>query len=263
MYCPAQTLASTGVTEHALERHNLLCPRQDYTRSNLSETITLVDSSRLAGLTASTSRGHFARAPGILLFGMSAICGLRKQRDACRKEAQSITAVALDCGFSHAQHFIAAFRRVTGLTPLDVPPCLSLSESNGEATMPETERWAESRVGTDAPAIEVRIASVSHHEGHPAPQSERHRGGKARCRRGPTPRIGEACSSASTNRGRSFKRHHRLDYACVKDVGFPSLVHTRAGFHMRDKTCAVGPQCTMLASASRPDLQGAPEKGAG
>jgi AraC-like DNA-binding protein len=126
MYCPAQALTSTGATERALERHNLLCPRQDYTRSNLSETITLVESSRLAGLTAGTSRGHFARAPGILLFGTSAICGLRKQRDACRKEAQSITAVALDCGFSHAQHFIAAFRRVTGLTPFDVPPCLSL-----------------------------------------------------------------------------------------------------------------------------------------
>jgi hypothetical protein len=57
MYCPAQALASTGATERALERHNLLCPRQDYTRSNLSETITLVESSRLAGLTAGTSAG--------------------------------------------------------------------------------------------------------------------------------------------------------------------------------------------------------------
>ena len=126
MYCPAQALASTGATERALERHNLLTPRRDYTRSNLSETITLVESSRLAGLTAGTSRGHFARAPGILLFGTSAICGLRKQRDACRKEAQSITAVALDRGFSHAQHFMAAFRRETRLAPLDVPPCLSI-----------------------------------------------------------------------------------------------------------------------------------------
>jgi AraC-like DNA-binding protein len=126
MYCPAQALTSTGATERALERHNLLCPRQDYTRSNLSETITLVESSKFAGLTAGTSRGHFSRAPGILLFGTSAICGLRKQRGACRKEVKSITAVALDRGFGHAQHFIAAFRRVTGLTPLDVPPCLSL-----------------------------------------------------------------------------------------------------------------------------------------
>jgi AraC-like DNA-binding protein len=146
MYCPAQALASTGATERAPERHNLLCPRQDYTRSNLSETITLVESSRLAGLTAGTSRGHFARARGILLFGTSAICGLRKQRDACRKEAQSITAVALDCGFGHAQHFIAAYRRVTGLTPLDVPPCLSLltrlrtAHLKGTQTRPPPQR---------------------------------------------------------------------------------------------------------------------------
>jgi hypothetical protein len=58
-------LASTGATEHAQERHNLLCPRQDYTRSNLSETITLVESSRLAGLTAGTSR---VDAPLCVLF---------------------------------------------------------------------------------------------------------------------------------------------------------------------------------------------------
>jgi AraC family transcriptional regulator len=31
--------------------------------------------------------------------------------------SQSITEVALDCGFSHAQHFATTFRRVTGLTP--------------------------------------------------------------------------------------------------------------------------------------------------
>jgi hypothetical protein len=34
----------------------LLCPRRDYTRSKLSEAITLVESSRFAGLTAGTSR---------------------------------------------------------------------------------------------------------------------------------------------------------------------------------------------------------------
>jgi hypothetical protein len=57
MYCLTQALASTGAPERALERHNLLCPRQNYTRSNLPETITLVESSRLAGLTAGTFRG--------------------------------------------------------------------------------------------------------------------------------------------------------------------------------------------------------------
>jgi AraC family transcriptional regulator len=31
--------------------------------------------------------------------------------------SQSITEVALDCGFSHAQHFATAFSRATGLTP--------------------------------------------------------------------------------------------------------------------------------------------------
>jgi AraC-like DNA-binding protein len=30
---------------------------------------------------------------------------------------QSITEVALDCGFSHAQHFATTFRTATGLAP--------------------------------------------------------------------------------------------------------------------------------------------------
>jgi hypothetical protein len=44
----------------------------------LSETVTLVEALRLADLTAGTSRAHFARAPGILLFDTSAIRGLRE-----------------------------------------------------------------------------------------------------------------------------------------------------------------------------------------
>jgi len=169
MYCPAQALTSTGATERALERHNLLCPRQDYTRPNLSETITLVESSRLAGLTAGTSRGHFARAPGILLFGTSAICGLRKQRDACRKEAQGITAAALDLRFQPRSAFYSsvsfdAFANSTPkgyankaaaptpYLPLSGDVCLLASKaylsrharggSEGEAITREKERWA-------------------------------------------------------------------------------------------------------------------------
>jgi hypothetical protein len=39
------------------------------------------------------------------------------------------------------------------------------------------------------------------------------------------------------------------------------LPRTSAGFHRRDRTCAGGPQCAMLASASRTEDEGAPDKG--
>jgi hypothetical protein len=139
MYCPAQASASTKATEHALERHNLLCLRQDYSRSNASETITLVELPRLAGQTAATSRGHFARAPGILLFGTSAICGLRKQRDACARR--------------------------TGLTYLDVPLVASCERRvRGRSHNARKRAMGRGWHRWTCPG-EVRVVSVSHHEG--------------------------------------------------------------------------------------------------
>jgi hypothetical protein len=51
----------------------------------------------------------------------------------------------------------------------------------------------------------------------------------------------------------------------MKEISCLSLVlyvlpRTCAGFHRRARTCAGGPQCAMLASASRTEEQGAPDK---
>jgi AraC-like DNA-binding protein len=61
---------------------------QDYVHSNLAVTITLVDLSKVAGL----SRRHFLRAfeaLGIRRLATSALGGLRRQSDACRKETKA------------------------------------------------------------------------------------------------------------------------------------------------------------------------------
>src|ERR1700722_14168480 len=137
MYCPAQALASTGATERALERHNLLCPRWD-TRSNLSETITLVELSRLAGLTAGTSRGHLARAPGKLFFGTFAICGESRETLAARK---------------------------TGLTHLDVPLVASCERRvRGRGHNARKRAMGRGRHRWTCTG-QFRVVSVSHHEG--------------------------------------------------------------------------------------------------
>jgi AraC family transcriptional regulator len=90
---------------------------QDYIHSNLPATLTLVELSRVAGL----SRRHFLRAfresVGDTPLGYVRTLRIEEAKRRLSQGSQSITEVALDCGFSHAQHFATTFRRVTGLTP--------------------------------------------------------------------------------------------------------------------------------------------------
>jgi AraC family transcriptional regulator len=90
---------------------------QDYVHSNLPATVKLVDLSRVAGL----SRRHFARAfresVGDTPLGYVRTLRIEEAKRRLSQGNQSITEVAFDCGFSHAQHFATAFRRATGLTP--------------------------------------------------------------------------------------------------------------------------------------------------
>jgi AraC family transcriptional regulator len=90
---------------------------QDYIHSNLPATVTLVELSRVAGL----SRRHFVRAfresVGDAPLGYVRTLRIEEAKRRLSQGKQSITEVALDCGFGHAQHFATAFRRATGLTP--------------------------------------------------------------------------------------------------------------------------------------------------
>jgi AraC family transcriptional regulator len=71
---------------------------QDYVHSNLPATVKLVDLSRVA-------------------LGYVRTLRIEEAKRRLSQGNQSITEVAFDCGFSHAQHFATAFRRATGLTP--------------------------------------------------------------------------------------------------------------------------------------------------
>jgi AraC family transcriptional regulator len=90
---------------------------QDYIHSNLAATITLVELSRVAGL----SRRHFLRAfresTGDTPLGYVRALRIEEAKRRLLQGNQSITGVALDCGFSHAQHFATTFRTATGLAP--------------------------------------------------------------------------------------------------------------------------------------------------
>jgi AraC family transcriptional regulator len=90
---------------------------QDYIHSNLAATITLVELSRVARL----SRRHFLRAfresTGDTPLGYVRALRIEEAKRRLSQGSQSITEVALDCGFSHAQHFATTFRTATGLAP--------------------------------------------------------------------------------------------------------------------------------------------------
>ena len=90
---------------------------EDYIRVHLSDTITLDDLARITGLTtrhlSRAFRASFSETP------MQHIIALRMEK-ATRMLVETrtpMTEIALDCGFSHPQHFAASFSKAMGCSP--------------------------------------------------------------------------------------------------------------------------------------------------
>ncbi len=90
---------------------------EDHIRAHLSETITLTDLARLTGLTtrhlSRAFRASFSETP------MQYVVALRMDQAArmLTGTRAPITQVALDCGFSHPQHFSSSFNKMIGCSP--------------------------------------------------------------------------------------------------------------------------------------------------
>ena len=92
---------------------------EEYIRVHLNDPITLDDLARVVGLTTR----HLNRAFRVSFSGtpMRYIVALRMEK-AMRMLIETrapITEVALDCGFSHPQHFAASFSKAVGCSPSD------------------------------------------------------------------------------------------------------------------------------------------------
>ena len=90
---------------------------EEYIRVHLSDAITLDDLALVIGLTTR----HLNRAFRATFSGtpMQYIVGLRMEK-AMRMLIETrapITEIALDCGFSHPQHFAASFSKAVGCSP--------------------------------------------------------------------------------------------------------------------------------------------------
>jgi AraC family transcriptional regulator len=88
-----------------------------YVRAHLDEKLTVDQLARVAGF----SRRHFLRAfkerTGQTPMRYVYARRLEEAQARLARMEESITDIAIACGFSHAQHLAAAFRRTTGMTP--------------------------------------------------------------------------------------------------------------------------------------------------
>ena len=91
----------------------------DYIEADLSRSFTIEGLAQVAGV----SPRHFMRAfrESVGQTPLRFVYGLRLERakEFLLDPRRTATEVALDCGFSHAQHFSTAFKKATGVTPSD------------------------------------------------------------------------------------------------------------------------------------------------
>jgi len=88
----------------------------DYMEARLSETLTLEEVARAAGLSASHFARRFKSAMGIPPHQY--LMHMRVERaKRMLQQREPIVEIALACGFSHQEHLTRVFRRLAGVTP--------------------------------------------------------------------------------------------------------------------------------------------------
>ena len=105
-----------------LRRSNQLSNKQlqrirDFVEANLDTDIRLNAMARICGLSTEYFVRLFKNSVGVSPYQY--VIGLRVERakNLLQEQAQSLSEIALQCGFSHQEHMTRMFRRLTGQTP--------------------------------------------------------------------------------------------------------------------------------------------------
>jgi len=110
-HCKLKTPAVQGSDDRRLRR------AEQYMRDKLSEPITLAALAEEAGLSRFHLLRLFKRAYGETPLKRLMRMRIEEAKRRLIKGTQSITEIALDCGFENPGHFATVFRRIEGVTP--------------------------------------------------------------------------------------------------------------------------------------------------
>jgi AraC family transcriptional regulator len=85
--------------------------------ANLSETVTLADLARAAGLTRMHFAAQFRAATGVRPHEFLLRRRIERAQELMQRSNDTLVAIALDVGFQTQAHFTTVFKRFVGVTP--------------------------------------------------------------------------------------------------------------------------------------------------
>jgi len=91
----------------------------DYIRAHFPEPACLAEAARLSGLQGTQFRKRFLQESGFAPHDYLARAQIQEAKRRLTHTAQPVTEMAFDLGFSSSQYFATAFRKLTGLTPVE------------------------------------------------------------------------------------------------------------------------------------------------
>jgi len=91
----------------------------DHIEADLSRAFTIEELAKVAGVSSRHFIRAFRESAGQTPLRYVYDLRLERAKEFLLDSRRTATEIALDCGFSHAQHFSTAFKKATGLTPSD------------------------------------------------------------------------------------------------------------------------------------------------
>jgi AraC family transcriptional regulator len=89
----------------------------DYMKANLTQDLSILDLATLTGMSESHFSRSFRRSVGIAPYQYLMQQRVERAKQLLKRQAISISDIALDCGFANQTHLTKVFRQMTGVTP--------------------------------------------------------------------------------------------------------------------------------------------------